>query len=92
MAQHQPHHQPLSSDATPRMTFDEAVGRVFEFLAKSGNGLVLKRYLVVRSHRWAFQSSVHIALVINLDTYTEVVMWDARLTTLIPDDWKEILP
>lgn len=91
------------------MTFEEAVGRIFDFKGK--------KFYVAKGYRrpwntcgvlsvpigswdqgdyvltggWKGEINYH-ALVIDLETSLEVVIYESSLDHYIPSEWKEILP
>ena len=70
------------------MTFEEAVGRIFDFKGK--------KFYVVRPINTTFmnglwQSMYSRPVVVDLETSTQIIIYSG-LVDLIPPEWKEILP
>jgi len=60
------------------MTFDAAVGRIFSYNNR-------KFYVVRARHLWK-------VIVIDLETSTEIFIYNNLIVDSIPPEWKEILP
>jgi hypothetical protein len=65
------------------MTFEQAIGRVFEFRTHTGDR---RRFYVCRR-----MLNKQYPVVIDLETSTEVPVYGLYIS-YIPRDWKEILP
>jgi hypothetical protein len=74
-------------DTVP-LTFEQAIGRVFEFRSPSEGR---KRFYVVRGKTYRIDKFINCARIIDLETSTEVITLSA-LDAHIPAGWKEILP